>query len=93
VAIKKILAQMPAEKRDPMIKLLTTFNNLIKRQQNIDALRKEVNSKMLNVLRNGIIQIHNEICQGSEVQFGEKKVVISVDMEGATFTLQGGEIV
>ncbi|MDD5759424.1 MAG: FapA family protein [Desulfobulbaceae bacterium] len=92
-AIKRGLAQIPAEKRDPVIKLLTTFNSLIKRQQNIEALRKEVNSRMLNSLRNGTIVIQQEICQGSEVQFGDKKLVISVDTAGTTFTLQGGEIV
>jgi len=92
-AIKKVLAQMPAEKRDPVIRLLTTFNNLIKRQQNIEALRKEVNSRMLSSLRNSAIQITQEICMGSELQFGEKKMVISADLAGTTFTLQGGEIV
>lgn len=92
-AIKRGLAQIPADKRDPVIKLLTTFNNLIKRQQNIEALRKEVNSRILNGLRNGSVQIQQEICQGSEVQFGEKKLVIGIDTAGTTFTLQGGEIV
>lgn len=92
-AIKKVLGQMPADKREPVIKLLNTFNILIKRQQNVEALRKEVHSKMLSSLRNGTIQILQEICQGSELQFGEKKMVISADLAGTTFTLQGGEIV
>lgn len=92
-AIKKVLAQMPADKREPVLKLLNTFNNLIKRQQNIEALRKEVHSKMQSSLRNGTIQILQEICQGSELQFGDKKMVIAADLAGTTFTLQGGEIV
>ncbi len=91
--IKRALAQIPVDKRESVIKLLTTFNNLIKRQQNIEALRKEISSKMLCALRNGTIQINQEICQGSEIQFGEKKMVISADQTGTTFTLQGGEIV
>lgn len=91
--IKRVLAQMPAEKRDPVLKLLSTFNTLIKRQQNIDTLRKEINTKMLSSLRNGSIQVLQAICQGSELQFGEKKLVIAADQAGATFTLQGGEIV
>lgn len=91
--IKRVLAQLPAEKRDPVIRLLTTFNNLIKRQQNIEALRKEITSKMMSSLRNGTIQILQDICQGSELQFGEKKIVLAADQAGATFTLQGGEIV
>lgn len=91
--IKRALAKMPDEEREPVVKMLTTFNNLIKRQQNIEALRKEVNSKMLSTLRNGAIQVIQDICQGSEVQFGEKKLVIAADRPGTTFTLQGGEIV
>jgi hypothetical protein len=91
--IKKTLAQMPVEQRDSVIKLLTTFNSLIKRQQNIEALRKEVNMKMQSDLRNGTIQIIQEIRQGSEIQFGDKKLVIAADQAGTTFTLQGGEIV
>jgi uncharacterized protein (DUF342 family) len=92
-SIKKILAQLPKEKSDPIIKLLTNLNSLIKRQQNIDALSKEISSKMRSSLRNGTIQILQEICQGSELQFGDKRLVISADQTGATFRLQGGEIV
>jgi len=91
--IKKALAQMPEETREPVVKLLTTFNNLIKRQQNIESLRKDVNTKMLKDLRNGSIKIMQGICQGTEIQFGDKKLVIVDDMTGATFHLQGGEIV
>lgn len=91
--IKKALAQMPDETRESVVKLLTTFNNLIKRQQNIESLRKEVNSKMLRDLRSGSIQVFLEICQGTEIQFGDKKIVIADDMVGSAFHLQGGEIV
>ncbi len=91
--IKRVLAQMPVDKREPVIKLLTTFNTLIKRQQNIDTLRKEVNARMQSDLRNGTIRIMQGICQGSEVQFGDKKLVVSADLEVTTFSLQGGEIV
>ncbi|MBA3015099.1 MAG: FapA family protein [Proteobacteria bacterium] len=92
VVIKKALAQLPEEKRKPLIKLLTTFNNLIKRQQNIELLRKELSGKMLKNLRTGSIQIIQEIRQGTEIQFGDKKICIAEDMGGATFTLYGGEI-
>lgn len=91
--IKKALALMADEKRDSVVKLLTTFNNLIKRQQNIDSLRKEVFTKLKKDLRSGSIQVVQEIRQGTEIQFGDKKIVISGDMGGATFTLLGGEIV
>lgn len=91
--INRALAQIPADKREPVVKMLAILNNLIKRQQNIEALRKEISGRMLGALRNGTIQITREICQGSEVQFGDKKLVISVDQAGTTFTLQGGEIV
>lgn len=90
--IKRVLAQMPAEKRDQAVRLLTTFHKLIKRQQNIEALRKEIQGKMHSSLRTGTIQILQEICQGSELQFGAKKMVINADMAGATFTYRTVEL-
>lgn len=92
-SIKRVMAQMTAEKRDSAIRLLTTFNNLIKRQQNIETLSKEVHGKIVSGLRNSSIQILEEICRGSELQFGEKKLVITADLGSTTFSLQGGEIV
>lgn len=91
--IKKALALMPNEKRESVVKLLTTFNNLIKRQQNIDSMRKEINNKLYKDLRNGSVRIVQEIHHGTEIQFGDKKVSIAHDMGGATFTLYGGEVV
>lgn len=91
--IKNALSRLPDEEREAMVRLLTTFNNLIKRQQNIELLRKEINGKMLKDRRNGFVKIVQEIRQGTEIQFCDKKLLIAHDMEGATFTLHTGEIV
>ena len=92
-AIKRALARLPVDKREAAIKLLTVFNNLIKRQQNVEALRKEISARIASDQRNATIRITGEIIQGSEVQFGDKKLAISADMGPATFSLQGGQIV
>lgn len=91
--IKRALALMPVEKREAVVKLMTTFNNLIKRQQNVETLKKEINSRIASDQRNAAIRITQGIFQGSEVRFGDKKLEIATDLGPTTFSLQAGEIV
>ncbi len=91
--IKRALLALPSEKRESVIKLLSVFNRLIKRQQNVEALRKEIGAKIASEQRGAAIEIEQEIFAGCEVRFGEKKLPINQDMGPTTFSLQGGEIV
>lgn len=91
--IKAILAKLEPSKKEKMVKLLTVFSKLIKRQKAIKEKKQEIYDQVNLAMQKATIRITQEVFQGSEIRMDEKKIVINTDAGPTSFRLIDGKIV
>ncbi|MCB2181790.1 MAG: FapA family protein [Desulfobulbaceae bacterium] len=91
--IRELLSQLPQNKREAFVKILSNLNALIKHQNVLKEQKNGIKEKIDLFLKKARIRILNQFYMGNKVEIGDKKFMARTDMGTSVFRLDGDVIV